>query len=62
MVHSLMFSNKQMIYKVVLLIQLNNVQQSITKCIKKMKVVWTLNMQVLVILNYFLSFFLLFLE
>jgi hypothetical protein len=34
MIHSLMYINKQVRYKVVLLIQLNDVQQSITKCIK----------------------------
>jgi hypothetical protein len=54
MIHSL-YSNKQMRYKVVLLIQLNDVQQSITKVQKQMKVLWTLNMQVLVLWNFFLS-------
>jgi uncharacterized protein YlbG (UPF0298 family) len=34
MIHHLMYNNKQMRYQVVLLIQLNDVQQSMTKCKK----------------------------
>jgi hypothetical protein len=58
MTQYLMYSNKQMRYKMVLLIQINDVQQK--KVQKQMKVLWTLNMQVRVLWNFsfFLSFFL----
>jgi hypothetical protein len=46
----------QMRYQVVLLIHLRDVQQSITKCKKQTEVLWTSNMQVLVLGTFFLLF------
>jgi hypothetical protein len=59
MIQSLMNSNKQMRYQVVLLIQLNNVQQSITKC-KKNESAMDIKHASACALEVFLSFVLLF--
>jgi hypothetical protein len=64
MIQSLMYINKQMRYKVVLLIQLNDVQQAITECKTNKSTMYIKHAIAcaLEFFSFFLSFFILFVE